>query len=509
MPRRTPSSHPSGRLGPALRSGLLLATFLTPAPGLRAQSPSLRPLEPDHWSYRLLETLQALEGSSVWYPWQAPAMAAVVDEDLELAAGVGGEGQVALTRWRSLFDREVGRDPAGGGWSSRGPVSAEGGYEASDALPWRELGAFAGVRGEIRATDRVTLWAEGRASETEGASLASGGAALRFDQLQIVAGRVPLGMGQGVTRLLLNGLSAFDGVWLGSARPVELPGLGFLGRVSGHVFVGPGVPTPPADSVPGGMEAWFMSTAVRIEPHPRVQISLMRTARFAGDSVESATLGRLLETFTVGAQKSDFDDTQGELAVRVRVDLLGLHPTPYLSLGFEDREALWQDPGIVSGVLLPLPLGDDLVSFRYEYAGFGKRAFWCRGCEYVFHAWYRHRAYGTYTLDGRPIGALLGGYGSSHQVELQYWSGRHPLRARAVLFREKREAAPGKEELGRNLLLDRWPGVRKGLRLEASYRPAPSVEVAAEGTLTSTGAGAENGASVTVRLLDLFGGPRR
>jgi hypothetical protein len=186
------------------------------------------------------------------------------------------------------------------------------------------------------------------------------------------------------------------------------------------------------------------------------------------------------------------------VSVRVRIGPRGRSVTGYFSLGFEDTESIYQDPGMVAGALFPLLLEGGLLTLRYEYSAFGKRAQWCGGCEYQRHLWYHGRWYGPYVHEGLPMGSTLGGYGSSHWVESVFWATGMPLRVSLRAFRRNREEG--------NILLDRWTGVRKGISLEIAGRPRPGMEIRGAATLSDDPLTRESGFQLSASLFDLFRG---
>jgi hypothetical protein len=167
----------------------------------------------------------------------------------------------------------------------------------------------------------------------------------------------------------------------------------------------------------------------------------MRTVRFGGEGLEGWSAGNLFRMFTLAGENNSFGDSQGEIALRVRWDLLGQPLSTYLSMGFEDKGTVHEDPGLLVGVLAPLLRPEALYTLKYEFMAYGGRAMWCGSCERVFHAWYRHPAFGDYILDDTLLGSELGGYGASHRGRLEAWFSGTPIRAWAEyqhMYREDR-----------------------------------------------------------------------
>ncbi len=237
---------------------------------------------------------------------------------------------------------------------------------------------------------------------------------------------------------------------------------------------------------------------ISIEPHPSVQLGAYRTVRFAGEGISDPSVTEILQVFAGQGGSEGFDDSQGELSARLRFRAWGQPLAPYVSLGFEDVPSLWEDPGIVAGVLVPVETGSGVLAARYEYQAFGRQAKWCGGCEYKSHRWYTQRSYGEYTLDDVLLASSLGGYGTRHRLEATYW-GALPLRLTGVAFVEDREEG--------NLLFDRWPGGRRGLGGSAAARPRPGWEVEAGGVVSWSDDSTEGELSLVVRVFDVISNP--
>jgi hypothetical protein len=292
----------------------------------------------------------------------------------------------------------------------------------------------------------------------------------------------------------MAGHAPVDGLLLGSARPFRLPGfLDVLGRMTAHFFLSPNISTPTTDN------AWLNSMGLSLEPHPAVTLGASRTIRFAGEGIsDNPSLSELFTIFSGQGGDDSFDDSQGELSLRVRFRAWGQPMSPYVSLGFEDLPSMWEDPGLVAGLLVPIDVGTGVLAARYEYQAFGQQAQWCGGCEYVSHRWYTQREYGEYVLDGVPLGSTLGGYGSRHQLGLTWWS-HESYRVSGVAFTEEREEG--------NLLYDRWPGRRSGFGGSVAGRPRPGWEIEAGGLVSFGEDATDGGLNLTVRVFDLLSNP--
>jgi hypothetical protein len=95
------------------------------------------------------------------------------------------------------------------------------------------------------------------------------------------------------------------------------------------------------------------------------------------------------------------------------------------------------------------------------------------------------------------MGSSLGGYGAGHYVSLGFWSTPYPLFVRGRLFLEERS-----EE---NLLRDRWPDERTGVRVDVGMGPWRGFRATLGLITTSTESGPERGVEVTLQALDLTG----
>ncbi len=484
----------AGARGPRVWRILLLPVALLagvqayPLSGQSSSAPA-RPLDAGHWAYDFMEVVHALGAPSVWAPWMEPVLAPAVGSALQ-EAGQARPGLAApLDRWVDLFQNETAI-PAGQ-WARLGMGAGFQGGQAS-LLP--ERGGFIDGLVDVPLSHNVALWAEGGvSSEGSEAELASGGLSARFGAAQLVAGRVRSRIGQGSSRILLAGRSSMDGVLFGSARPFLLPGfLEVLGRLTAHILVSPNVSTPTTD------RAWFSSMGVSIEPHPSVQLGAYRTVRFAGEGISDPSVSEIIQVFTGQGGSDDFDDSQGELAARVRFRAWGQAVAPYVSVGFEDLPSLWDDPGIVAGLLVPVEMGSGILATRYEYQAFGRQAQWCLGCEYKSHRWYNQRSYGEYTYDDVLLASSLGGYGTRHLVEASWW-GALPLRLSGLVFFENREEG--------NLLFERWPGQRQGVGASAAARPRPGWEVEAGSVVSWSEGSTEGELRLVVRIYDVLSNP--
>lgn len=469
----------------------LVLLVSAPAHSVAGQSSSApaRPLDAGHWAYDFMEVLHALGAPGVWAPWMEPVLATAVGSALQQAGEAGPELAAPLDRWVDLFHHEVGMPT--GQW---GRLGMGAGFQGGQASLLPERGGFIDGLIDVPLSPNVALWAEGGlSSERSDAELASGGLSARFGAAQLVAGRMRSRIGQGTSRILLAGRSSMDGVLFGSARPFLLPGfLGALGRMTAHILVSPNVSTPTTD------RAWFSSMGVSIEPHPAIQLGAYRTVRFAGEGISDPSISEIFQVFAGQGGSEDFDDSQGELSARLRFRAWGQAVAPYVAVGFEDVPSLWEDPGIVAGVLVPVVTGSGILTTRYEYQAFGRQAQWCAGCEYKSHRWYTQRSYGDYTFEDVLLASSLGGYGTRHVLQASWW-GVLPLRLNGTVFFENREEG--------NLLFERWPGQRQGVGASATARPRPGWEVEAGSVVSWSGGSTEGELRLVVRVYDVLSNP--
>ncbi len=432
-----------------MRAAAVLAAVLLLASAAPLDAQSRRPMAPDHWSYDLLELLHGLgvpeaelhlvRGVSGTGHLEALTGA------LERVRGVGGSPAAGPSRFRRLepflltWTRGLGAEVGTGG----GPVAqVEGGWADRPALPVESPRGYgrALLAGDLFGG--VTLWGEGVLRDRGGGeALRSLGVGIPVGSFDLFVGRMPLRMGEGRDPFLLNGRTPVDGATLTSRTPFRLPGaLEGLGAFRFHVGFSPFISSPLTS------RAWLGSFGLSWSPHSRVDLGILRTTRFAGEDIEPFNWDKFLRMLAWQGQNDAFDDNQGEVAAQVRWGLGGQHLTTYVSLGFEDRQSTYEDPGLLLGGFLPLLRPEALYALRYEFLAFGRRAYWCGSCEKSHHAWYLSPKFGAYFLDGEPLGALLGGYGASHRGRLELWLSRSPVRAWVEHLRAVRN--PG------NVLLD-------------------------------------------------------
>lgn len=478
MSRRVPARRRGSR---SVVRALLLGALLLVAPGPALGQGGGPPVAVDHWSYAFLEALDAAGMASAWMVDVRPSSREVVRAELRRVAEHGfGAGAVAEA-WARRFDADhplLSGAPGDGRLAgARVEVGAAAGVVdgGGSALVNPGAGAF----GEARATVRATSWLTGwlgvesgrrerlhRRSVDPGLSVSLGPFTAMLARQRI---RTP---GPAETSSMLGGRVPLDAFYLVSERPVVPGWLGW--------FTGPTVwqfslaPVVGVDSTGGG---WVGSGGVVARPHPRFQFGITRSARFGGPGLPGITGDRLFRTVFLMANEPFFwDDQRMELYARTRWSLFGQPLATYVVLAQEDAP-IWKDPGLLAGTTLPVLTGSGLFRLRYEYTAYGKRGRWCPGCEYATGPqehreqgeWYIHGGVGHYELEGVPLGDPLGGYGAGHKIEARFWSSGGGVRARTWGFFQVRER--------RNLLLERWPGKRRGGGAEASWHFRPGFHV--------------------------------
>jgi hypothetical protein len=459
---------------------LALALFLAlPHP---VASQNGRPLSPDHWSYSLREALHALGVPGTTLPMiRGNAMAAQLMEFPAAPGGVEGNdvpgNDAVLRHFLDMWSIRLGEEGGREGESHYGEFTL--GWADDPTLPIPSDEAFLSVLFAKEFSWGGTLWAEPvLASGTEEATLWSGGFSFPVADFDLFLGRVPMALGQGQDPFILSGYKGVDGAFLTSREPFHFPGfLRGLGPSQLHLGLSPFISTSTVQ------QAWWGSFGLALSPHPSVDLGFFRTVRFAGEGLDGWSFSNVVGMLAVRNENNAFDDSGGELALRVRWDLLGQPLSSYLSLAFEDKATVYEDPGLLVGVLVPFLRPEALFTLRYEFQAFGSRARWCDSCSREFHSWYRHPAFGDYLLDGIPLGAMLGGYGASHRGRLDMWFSARPVRGWAEYQHLSRE--------GSNLLilLDKAPARVEAWGVGAEwflgYTPLSWARLTASGALRS------------------------
>ncbi len=472
--RETWSGHLRG-LPLAARRGLRLAglcgvalAFLGPASAAAQGGP---PVHRDHWSYELLEALDAAGAASGWANEVRPVARGVLRAELDRVADES-LGREWIGAWAERFDAEHPAGPRAGRergarWEIGGQLL---GRTGSPFLDGGDDGVLTRLRGAWLPVERLSLWGEGNAGSDPRSAfddgIERGGATLALGPFTWTLGRLwPEAAGPATTSTQLGGNVPVEGLHLASSRRVELPWLDWLlGPTAWQAIVAPWA------GIDDTSEGWFALAAVSAEPHPRLRIGFTRSALFGGDEAGDVTAERLLRAAFFRANEPTFwDDQRMELSLRYRWPTPeGLPLATYVVVA-QDDSPLWKDPGLLAGATVPLFRDWGLLSLRYEYVAHGARAAWCPFCErargqqtHRFQGeWYAHIVHGPFRPEGVPAGSPLGGYGASHTIGGSYFHPAGSLRARAWTFFQVREDG--------NVLLDRWPGKRRGAGTEVSW----------------------------------------
>lgn len=435
------------------------------------------PVAPDHWSYQLLEALDAAGVASAWMSDFRPSSRSLVRAELTRVVR-GRFGATALVdAWRRRFDALHPLGPAASAdappvdWELRASAGARGG----EALLDPGAGALGLGGGALRAGP-VSAWIEAGKGGRErlDATVRSAGLAWPLGPFRALAGRFRIkAAGPAATSAQLGGEVPFDALYLSSRRRSPLPGLEWLfGPVAWQFALAPW----------GGIDdagrGWLGLGAVVAEPTPDFRIGAVRTARFGGDRVAPFTAGRFLRTvFVLQNEPSRWDDQKAELTFRYRWSLFGQPMAAHFVLGQEDPP-LWRDPAVVAGLTVPLIRDSGLWVLRYRYAAVGARARWCPVCEFDVYtpggafasaSWYTHGGHPPYERAGVPVGLPLGGYGASHRATVRFWDPKARIRVEGRVFFQVREEG--------NRLLGRWPGKRRGGAVEVLWLGTPPLEL--------------------------------
>jgi len=344
-------------------------------------------------------------------------------------------------------------------------------------------GEFIDITGSLSVGSRTSVW--GRidfGSQRAFDGFREGGVAIAAGPFSIAIAREQIRVASpALESSLLSGRVPMDAVYVGSRRPVSVPGLSWaLGEIVWQFAFGPWAGT--ADVSQG----WMAAAAAVAEPHPQIQVGLARVVRFSGPNTPGVTFQRIFRTAAfIHNSPNDWDDQTVQVHTRVRWRV-GDHPvSAYLVLPMEDPlSSIWRDPGLQIGVTTPIQAEVGLFYLRYQYSAYGRRARWCPGCPFASGeeedpasaAWYRHRRVSAFQLEGIPMGDPGGGYGASHDIRVGFWAADGRFRATGRSFFQIRE--------DENLLAQRWPGKRRGVGLEAGWEIRPGLEGSFETLLT-------------------------
>lgn len=465
----------------ALVSGIAAAGLSSPAAAQRA----VLPLAPDHWSYEILEAMDVSGVADSWMVGVRPSGREPVRGELRRVVDgrFGGARWGRFTRsWLARFEEQMPLGSADDGGPARAEARVASGFRDGDAFLDPGGGVYAELAGAA-AVGPVSAWATfdtGSRERFDGLREAGIGASAGPFSFTIGRQRVKAG-GPAETSALLGGDVPLDGLYVVSNRPVKLPLLDWIvGRTHWHFALAPYGGIGETDG------PWIGLGGAFAEPHPRFRIGATRVARFGGSDTEPVTAERLLRMFFVMQnQPTGWDDQKLDLWARLRWSFFGQPLATYVVLAQEDSP-LWKNPGIQTGVVLPMLSEVGLFSARYEYTAYGQRARWCPGCEFArgphgtrFQAqWYSHGRMGLFEREGIPLGDPLGGYGANHKLSVGYWAPGGEVRGRLWSTFAIREDG--------NLLMERWPHKRRSGGVDVGFWPAPGVEVEA-GAQVATG----------------------
>ncbi len=526
-----------GRFGPAwprrpspVAVGLLLLLALAAHPAPVASQPAPAPSGPllahDHWSYDFLHAVELVGGASAWMTGPRPVVRGVLEREVSRALRHDFAASPALIRTLSGWQRRLGGGEGEGDGRRAGSEGwIEGGLRDGSAFLDPGAGGYGAGRFAWTGESGVAVWGEG-----------AWGGRTHFDGLRSagvsVPGILPMSTVSLVREPLLAGSPAggsvhfggevpLDLVYLSSHRPLSVPGVEWLlGPGEGQIAFGP------FGGIGNREEGWVGLTMLQTRPHPRLRVSGVRALHFgrsaAVDSLGGApvTADRLFRAlFLMENRPHDWDDQKAEVSFELRLDPFGVPLAPYLVLSQEDAPP-YLDSGVHVGVRTAGVREAGLWMLRYEYLGIGERGRWCRFCERVSFesggglsesgreqaTWYRHGRIGwPYARSGIPLGESLGGYGARHRLDAWFWPSDATWRLQGWVFEERRE--------GFNLLMDRWPGKRRGVGMQGALHPwdpggagiTSSLEMVGEGVV-ATGAGSEGAWGVRLGLRARFGG---
>ncbi len=463
-----------------------------------AQETPPTPLRYDHWAYEFLEALQVLGLMPGWTSDIRPVPQSTLSQALAgIRTETDGATRQTVSAWTDHFDRSIG---ASDDSESRvqGQLLLSGGIRDGDNFLNPGSGSFIDISGSLSLSSWFAVWGHADLdSQEEFAGFRGGGAAASVGPFSLMVARQPLrSPSPALESALLSGEVPLDAIYLVTRRPVSVPGLSWaLGKIRWQFAFGPWSGIDRID------EGWTILGAAVTQPHPRLQLGFSRVIRFSGQNTPGVTVERLFKTAAfVHNSPNDWDDQTVQIHARVQWQL-GDHPiSSYLVFPIEDPlNSLWRDPGLQIGLTTPIQSERGLFYFRYQYSAYGRRARWCPGCAFAngdegdpaSAEWFRHRRFPAFELEGIPLGDPLGGYGASHDIRVSFWSVNGHFRATAHSFFQVRE--------DENLLAGRWPGKRRGLRLETGWEFHPGLE-GSIGTLLTQGPQIDNEVGFTVRL---------
>lgn len=452
----------------------------------------------DHWSFELLEVLDAAGVAHAWMTGVRPTSRATVRNELArvVERGFGPDrAHPTISAWSSRFQREYPVSAAEDG-GLRLEASLSGGLREGEAFLDPGGGVFGEVAVAATLASHMSTWAS---FDSGGRDIFDGfrelGASVPAGPFTVMVGRQPLkAAGPAETSAQLGGTVPFDALYVVSARPAPLPFFDWLfGPISWQFGLAPWA------GIRDTSEGWVGVGAAIAQPTSWLRLGAARVARFGGSDTDPVSFKRIFKlVFLDQNEPTNWDDQKLELSARARWSLFGQRLASYVVLAQEDSP-LWKNPGILLGTSVPILATSGIYSFGYEYTAYGRRARWCPGCEYArgrdgsrFQAeWYDHGRLGFFARDGVPVGDPLGGYGANHKASIRFWSPGGGVRAKAWVFFELREDG--------NLLMTRWPANRRGGGAQIAWEVVHGIE--ADATLVGAGGPAlESEWGVSLRL---------
>jgi hypothetical protein len=360
-----------------------------------------------HWSVDALAWLAARGVAAPTPPW-SPSTWLEVQQRLvaaESAAHRSNDVARLVRAWRQRFDDEfgTGRDgfagtaSVGAGLEERVGVVAPQNSFAGQSLP-----TPLPDRHRALATTRLALGSEQGFLRAEGewqerVTLAQLEAGVRWRIWRVAAGRMPVGYGPRTGEgIIFGGRVAVDQIAVQSVAPVRLP----VGLAWGHMFLGRfrRSQNPRRPYVWGGAIAW--------QPHPRLQVSILRGAMFAGDSAAKPFSWRQFARVVIPVKNTNEENHVYSFATWYRPPIERWWPLVVaLEWGADDSAgALDERPGVRLQLYAPLPSGG------------GAGLMWSRlgtrpGLGFTGHGpWYHHGVeLGPWIAEAQALGLALGG----------------------------------------------------------------------------------------------------
>lgn len=436
--------------------GVATGSVVSPAP----------PLGYDHWSYELLDALDASGVASAWMTTVRPAGRLTAARELRRARDLSVGARPLAAAWAARFEREfpLGERSEGSGASAGWEIGGASGVRSGHTFLDRGDGAFAAAS-FVGTVGRVAFWGtveQGAREAFDGVQ--SVGVSVPAGPFDVMIGRQRiLGAGPGPSSVHFSGEVPIDGLYVVSNRPIALPWTEWLlGSTVWQFSLAPiRERNTPERSLIGLI-------GVVVEPHPHLRIGATRSARFAGTRDPSLAASRFIRTLLmVQNDPFNWDDHMLELSLRYRWKMFGQPLAMHLVLAQEDSP-LWKDPGLQIGVSAPFLHTSGLYNVHYDYRAYGQRARWCPGCFHDRANWFSHGRHGPHDAKGIPVGDPLGGYGANHTGSVLFFSADGRNRARAWTSFAVREEG--------NLLHARWPGKRREGGLEIGRELSGGVE---------------------------------